>query len=100
VQKAAPALGLSIRLEHASSDGEIEKAWDRFSEHRVGAVAVAADALFNSRRVQIVGLAVRHRLPAIYFLRDFVDAGGLISYGGSPNDAYRLAGNYAGRILV
>jgi putative ABC transport system substrate-binding protein len=75
VQKAAPALGLSIRLEHASSDGEIEKAWDRFSEHRVGAVAVAADAVFNSRRVHIIGLAVRHRLPAIYFLRDFIDAG-------------------------
>jgi putative ABC transport system substrate-binding protein len=99
VTRAAPALGLSIRIEHASTDGEIDKAWQSLAEHRVGAVTVAADALFNSRRKQIVAAAARHRLPAIYFLRDFADADGLISYGGSPNDAYRLAGIYAGRIL-
>lgn len=99
VQNAAGALGAAIHLEHASTDGEIDKAWGAFAERRVGAVAVAADALFNSRRNKIIALAARHKLRAIYFLRDFAQAGGLMSYGGSPDDAYRLAGIYAGRIL-
>lgn len=99
VQNAARALGAAIHLEHASSDGEIDKAWSAFAERRVGAVAVAADALFNSRRNKIIALAAQHKLRAIYFLRDFAQAGGLMSYGGSPDDAYRLAGIYAGRIL-
>ena len=99
MQNAARALGAVIHLEHASSDGEIDKAWGTFAERRVGAVAVAADALFNSRRTKITALAAEHKLPAIYFLREFAQAGGLMSYGGSPDDAYRLAGIYAGRIL-
>ncbi len=99
MQNAALALGTAIHLEHASSDGELDKAWGAFAERRVGAVAVAADALFNSRRTKIIALAAEHKLPTIYFLRDFAKAGGLMSYGGSPDDAYRLAGIYAGRIL-
>ncbi len=99
VQAAAPPRGLEVRVQHASSDGEIEAAFAALAEPRVDALAVAADALFNSRRTQLIALAERHALPAVYFIRDFADAGGLMSYGGSPDDAYRLAGAYVGRIL-
>jgi putative ABC transport system substrate-binding protein len=60
---------------------------------------IGADSHFLSRRDQLVGLAARHALPAIYYLREFADVGGLISYGASITDAYRLAGGYAARIL-
>lgn len=60
---------------------------------------IGADSFYLSRRDQLVGLAVRHSLPAVYYLREFATAGGLISYGASIIDAYRLAGNYAGRVL-
>jgi ABC-type uncharacterized transport system substrate-binding protein len=62
-------------------------------------VIVGADSLFVSRRDQLVGLAARHAMPAIYFLREFADIGGLMSYGPSQTDAYRLAGGYTARIL-
>jgi putative tryptophan/tyrosine transport system substrate-binding protein len=62
-------------------------------------VIVGVDSLFVSRRDQLVGLAARHAMPAIYFLREFADIGGLVSYGPSQTDAYRLAGGYAARIL-
>ena len=65
----------------------------------MNAIFVGADAFFLSRRDQLVGLATRHAMPAIYHLRDMAVAGGLMSYGASLTDAYRLAGFYAGRIL-
>jgi putative ABC transport system substrate-binding protein len=99
VQAAAHAFGLQIFLQHASDEREIEEAFANFTLKRVNAVTFAADAVFNSRRHQIVALAARHALPTMYFIRDFAEAGGLMSYGGSPDDAYRLAGVYAGRIL-
>jgi len=71
----------------------------RLQWQRVNAVFVGADAFFTSRRNQLVGLAARHAMPAVYHLRDLAVAGGLMSYGASLSDAYRLAGNYAGRIL-
>jgi putative ABC transport system substrate-binding protein len=68
-------------------------------QQHANGIVVGADAFVISRRDQVVGLAARHELPAIYFLREFVDVGGLISYGASITDAYRLGGGYAGRIL-
>ena len=84
---------------NASSDREIDAAFESLAQQRVNAVIIGTDQLFTSRRNQLVALAARHALPAIHYLREFADAGGLISYGASITDAYRLAGGYAGRIL-
>src|SRR5262249_56153748 len=78
---------------------DIDAAFAAFIEQRVNGVMVGADALFVSRSDQLVGLAARHAMPAIYFVREFADAGGLISYGASITDAYRMAGTYAAPIL-
>ena len=99
LQGASRALGLQIHVQNASGPGEIDAGFAGFVQQKVDAVTFAADAVFNSRREQVVALAARHRLPTMYFIRDFPDTGGLMSYGGSPDDAYRLAGIYAGRIL-
>lgn len=66
---------------------------------KVAGLIVADDPFLQSRRDQIVGLAARHRIPTVYFSRDFADAGGLLSYGPNIVDAYRLVGVYAGRML-
>ena len=99
VLAAARQLHLEILAESAGSESEIDAAFARFVEKRVSAVTFAADAVYNSRRAQLIALAARHRLPTMYFYRAFAEAGGLISYGGFDTDAYRLAGAYAGRIL-
>jgi putative tryptophan/tyrosine transport system substrate-binding protein len=99
LQEAARTLGLQIRVANASSERDIDAAFANFRQQRIGALIVAADSLFVGRREQIVALATRDALPALYYLREFVTAGGLISYGTSLTDAYRLAGVYAGRIL-
>jgi putative ABC transport system substrate-binding protein len=99
VQEAANAVGQTIHVVRASSPGEIDTAFAELVQQRVSALAVAADAMFNARREQLIALAAQYRLPTIYFIRDFAKAGGLMSYGGSPDDGYRLAGIYAERIL-
>jgi putative ABC transport system substrate-binding protein len=68
-------------------------------QKRPDALLVSPQGLFSNRRVQIVTQATRHALPAIYYLRDFVEIGGLMSYGSSPMDQFRLTGIYAGRVL-
>jgi putative ABC transport system substrate-binding protein len=75
-------------------------AFASFVQQGTKAVIVGADSLFVSRRDQLVGLAARHAMPAIYFLREFADIGGLVSYGASQTDAYRLAGRYTARLLT
>ena len=99
VTEAARVLGLKIHVVHAGNERELETAFATCVELRAGALQVAADPFFYSRREQIVALAARHRLPAIYEWRYFVELGGLASYGTSLADGFRQAGIYAGRIL-
>jgi putative ABC transport system substrate-binding protein len=99
VRGAARAHGVGVLMHNAGSEREIDAAFASLVEQRANAVIIGADSFFTSRRDQLVGLAARHALPAIYFLREFAEIGGLISYGASIADAYRLAGGYAGRIL-
>jgi putative ABC transport system substrate-binding protein len=99
VQDASRALGLQLQIMHASSESDIETTFAGFAQQRIAAVLVAGDSFFLSRRDQLIAAAARHAIPTSYQLREFVAAGGLISYGTDLIDAYRLAGIYAGRIL-
>jgi putative tryptophan/tyrosine transport system substrate-binding protein len=96
VQAAASAVGQQLIL-NVSSDREIETAFTTLVQRGAGALHAGVGML--SQRERIIALAARHRIPAIYVLREFVAAGGLMSYGASMSDAYRQAGIYAGRIL-
>jgi putative ABC transport system substrate-binding protein len=99
VQDAARALGQQVSILSAKSEREIDVAFATATESRVGALLVGSDPFFNNERDQVVALAARHAIPAIYEGREFAMAGGLASYGASLADAYRQAGIYAGRIL-
>ena len=99
VRAAVTSLGVHLLILNAGSERDIDAAFASFLQQRVNAIIIGADSHFLSRRDQLVGLAARHALPAIYYLREFVEVGGLISYGTSITDAYRLTGGYAGRIL-
>jgi putative ABC transport system substrate-binding protein len=99
VQPAARAMGLHIQVLNASTSGEIDAAFATFVRDRLDALFVAGDALFLTRRVQLVTLTARHAIPASFPLRDFTEAGGLMSYGSNNTDAYRQVGAYAGSIL-
>jgi putative tryptophan/tyrosine transport system substrate-binding protein len=99
IQAAAHTIGQEILTLNAANESEIDAAFAKVVEQRVGALLVGNDALFVLRREQIVTLAARHAVPAMYFLREFVTAGGLASYGTGLNDAYRQVGNYIGKIL-
>ena len=99
IQAAANALGLKIQVLHASNDQAIHAAFTTLVRIRAGALLVGADPFFNGRREQLVTLAAHYAIPAIYELREFVEAGGLMSYGTSITDAYRQVGLYTARIL-
>jgi len=98
-QAAALKLGLQLNVLHASTDAELDKAFTAFREMHVGALVIGTDAFFNNRLEQLAALAIRNSLPAVYEYHQFVAAGGLLSYGGSIIDSYRLAGGYVGRVL-
>jgi putative ABC transport system substrate-binding protein len=99
VKAAAGTMGLQIHVLKASSEREIDAAFAGLSRLRVGALLVATERLFNSRRQQLVELAARNAIPSIYDNRETVAAGGLMSYGSSIADGYRQMGLYIGRIL-
>jgi putative tryptophan/tyrosine transport system substrate-binding protein len=99
VQVAARATGRQLLALHASSEREIEEVFAALPQQHIDGLLIDADALFVSRRDQLVALVARHSIPAIYDLREFAAAGGLMSYGTSLTDAYRLVGIYTGRIL-
>jgi putative tryptophan/tyrosine transport system substrate-binding protein len=99
MQEAARAIGLQIHVLRANTDREIEAAFETVAQHRIAALAVAASPFFDTRRDTLVALAARHAVPTMYHFREFAAAGGLMSYGIDPIDAYRQVGVYAGRIL-
>ncbi len=99
VEAAARATGLQIEILNARTSREIFEAFATFLRQKPDALFVAGDPFFGSRRVQLANLASRHMVPATFALRDYVEAGGLMSYGASLSDAFRQVGVYAGRIL-
>jgi putative tryptophan/tyrosine transport system substrate-binding protein len=99
VRDAARSLGLQLHVLDAGTEGEIDAAFGKLIELRARALVVSVDPFLNSQRAQIVALAARHAVPAIYGVREFATAGGLMSYGTDLADAYRHVGIYAGKIL-
>ncbi len=99
VQAAARTIGQQIMIVNAATESDIDAVFARLGEQRAGALLVDTDAFLFSRRDQVIGLAKRYKIPAIFDRRKFAEAGGLMSYGGSVTDVYRLAGIYVGRIL-
>jgi putative ABC transport system substrate-binding protein len=99
IQEAARTLNLQIHVLRASTDHEIDSAFETVAPQRIQALAVAADPFFDTRREKLVALAARHAVPTMYHFREYAVAGGLVSYGVDPSDAYRLVGVYTGRVL-
>jgi putative tryptophan/tyrosine transport system substrate-binding protein len=99
VQAAANRLGVQLIIMGANAQSDFDAAFATLVQQRAGALQVCASPFFNARRQQLVALAARHALPAIYEWRDFAAAGGLMSYGTSLADAYYQAGIYTGRLL-
>jgi putative ABC transport system substrate-binding protein len=99
VQAAARALGLQIHIVRANSERDFEQAFSNLVQLRVSALVIAIDSFFTGWREQLAALALRHRIAAIYQYRDFAAAGGMMSYGASLSEAFKLVARYTGRIL-
>jgi putative ABC transport system substrate-binding protein len=99
VQEAAGRLGVQFIIVRANAESDFDAAFSTLVQQRAGALLVCSSPFFNGRRGQLVLLAARHAVPAIYEWREFAEAGGLMSYGTRLSDAYRQAAVYAGRIL-
>jgi putative ABC transport system substrate-binding protein len=100
MQEAVQAIGLALEILDARSERDFDTVFQAVASQQYGALIVAPDALFLSQRVQIADLATRHKVPTMYELRDFVEAGGLISYGASAVDLYGQGGTLTGQILM
>jgi putative ABC transport system substrate-binding protein len=99
LQAAARILGVQLHVLHASSELDFDTVFATLAQQRAGALVIVSDTFLLGRSEQLAALALRHAVPAISQDRPFVAAGGLMSYGGSTRDMYRIAGVYAGRIL-
>jgi putative ABC transport system substrate-binding protein len=99
MQAAAHTLGLQLHVLNASTERDFSTAFAKLVELRAGALVIGADAFFVDQNKRLAALALRHALPAVFIVRDFVVAGGMMSYGGGLREPYRLMGVYAGRIL-
>jgi len=99
VLAAASVIGVKVQTLKAATDREIDAAFVSLVQERTGALLVANDLFLNNRIEQLVALAARHAIPAMYPLRDFAAAGGLMSYGGRLTDNYQQVGIYTGRVL-
>jgi putative tryptophan/tyrosine transport system substrate-binding protein len=99
VDDAARSLGIQVRVLNASTESEIETAFANVIQQKVGALIVGTDPFLLGQRDQIAALAARHAIPTMYFLREFVQAGGLLSYGPDIRRGYRQAGVYTGYVL-
>jgi putative ABC transport system substrate-binding protein len=99
LQEAARTLGLQLHVLYASTEHDLEAAFEKLVQAQAGALVVGGDGFFNDRRKQLAALATRHTMPTIYQDREFAAAGGLASYGDNLAVGYRVAGTYVGRIL-
>lgn len=99
MRDATTALGLKLNVLDISSQGDLTKIFAKLDQQRPDALVISADAIFWSVRDQLIGLAARYSLPTVYFAREFVAAGGLVSYNSDYADSIRKAGTYVGRIL-
>jgi putative ABC transport system substrate-binding protein len=98
-QAAAQTLSVGLEIVNASQPGDLEKAFASLTERRVGGLVLSADPLFGSVSTRVIEKAAIHRIPTIYYRREFADEGGLMSYGTSATEAYSQTAIYAGRIL-
>jgi putative ABC transport system substrate-binding protein len=99
LEQAARMIGRRLLIAKASNDEELNAAFALLLEKRIGALQVATDPYFDTRRDRIIAFAAQNRLPAVYQFREYALAGGLVSYAPSITESYRQAGNYTGRIL-
>jgi ABC-type uncharacterized transport system substrate-binding protein len=99
VKEAGSKLGQQVQVVNAGSEADFDSAFATLVQRKAGALIVTVDPVFNSRREHLIALAARHKIPAMYFGREFVSSGGLMSYAADLADGYRQAGIYVGRIL-
>jgi len=99
VEAAARTLGVQLHVLHASTEHDFDTVFRTLVQLRAGGLMIGPDPFFNTQQEQLAGLSLRHAVPAIYQYREFVAAGGMMSYGGGLTDAYRIVGTYTGRIL-
>ena len=99
IQSAGRTFGLEMRVLHASTEDELEAAFTELKQMKAGGLLIAADPFFSSHVKQLAALSIRHAVPSVYQFREFAVAGGLLSYGASFTEAFRVVGNYSGRIL-